>query len=222
MSDSDTDCIICKSSIKKGAKKCIHCSSRQDSLRFLDVGNTSLSLLIAALSLFALTATVVVNVANFFTDKTTANVAINIDYIDPKSLSLFIGNDGPGLAIVSPYVRCEIWMGAAAKAASRMIGRPAVQADLEKRELFVYVANSIKSFVVQPGTHFIWELARERWTRFEPSRTLHSPRTDERSVCNITFKHQSGRSDSIAEEFDDTFLFILAEAKRKTLIGPQP
>jgi hypothetical protein len=221
MSDSDTECIVCKSSIKKGAKKCVHCNSRQDGLRFLDVGNTSLSLLIAALSLLALAATVLVNVANFFTDKTTANVAVNIDYIDPKRLSLFIGNDGPGLAIVSPYVHCEIWMGGAAKALGRMTGQPPVQADLEKREIFVYVAKSTKSFVIQPGSHFIWELAGERWNRLD-YRTLHSPKTDEKSVCNISFKHQSGRSDAVAEEFDDTFLFTVAEAKRRAFIGPQP
>lgn len=41
-------CIVCISDINPGAKKCLKCNSRQDWLRYLDVGNTSISLLIAA------------------------------------------------------------------------------------------------------------------------------------------------------------------------------
>ena len=49
-------CIVCKSDINAGAKKCLNCNSRQGWSRFLDVGNISLSLLIAAISVAALCA----------------------------------------------------------------------------------------------------------------------------------------------------------------------
>lgn len=43
-------CRTCKETIKAGARKCIHCESYQDWRRFLAVGNTTLSLLVALAS----------------------------------------------------------------------------------------------------------------------------------------------------------------------------
>ncbi|MFH0265661.1 hypothetical protein [Vibrio rumoiensis] len=47
-------CSICASIISPKAKKCIQCGSYQDARRFLDIGNTSLSLVIAFLTLLLL------------------------------------------------------------------------------------------------------------------------------------------------------------------------
>lgn len=42
-------CIQCASEIPSAARKCVHCQSLQDWRRHIDIGNTSLALLIALL-----------------------------------------------------------------------------------------------------------------------------------------------------------------------------
>lgn len=109
MTDNEAPkCIVCKSAINKGAKKCLACGSRQDFLRFFDVGNTSLGLLIAAFSVLALGADNFVKFANYFVDDERANFTVKLIAVSAKQMSVFVDNDGPGKAILTGYATCSI------------------------------------------------------------------------------------------------------------------
>ncbi|MDW9620198.1 hypothetical protein [Sinorhizobium meliloti] len=102
-------CIVCKSTINAGAKKCLKCGARQDWLRFLDVGNTSLSLFIAAISVLALGADNIVRLLDWFADKELADFSVQIARAHPTAVTLTIDNDGPGSVAFAGTVLCDVY-----------------------------------------------------------------------------------------------------------------
>lgn len=210
--EPDAECIVCKSPIRSDAKVCLECKSRQDWTRYFDVGNTSLSLLIAAFSVFALATTAAIQAVGFFADKKKASVTVNVDDAGPESLSLFIGNGGPGLAIVSPVVICTV---RTPRLGKEWFDNHDVPANPDySSSSYMYSVKGQKSFLLQPGTHQIVELKGARMDA-HLAKEEQEPPTDKSSFCWIRYKDQGGRPGGAVEEIEDIWGFVLTDASPK-------
>lgn len=92
-----TQCRTCLEDIYDGARKCIECGSYQDWRRYIGLSNTSLSLIIALLSVLSLFITVVDNA--FIEDE---NISLSILGASGNHLKLAISNSGEKGAVISP------------------------------------------------------------------------------------------------------------------------
>ena len=93
-------CKVCKNNIVEGAKKCAHCGSYQGRLRYLGIGNTTLSLIIALISVSVMLIPVIDNV--WIESENVHGEIINLR--NGENILLFITNSGEEPAIMSPYI----------------------------------------------------------------------------------------------------------------------
>ena len=91
-------CKICLNDINFGAKKCTECGGFHDWRRFVDVGNTSISLVIALISVF----TIFISVAdNVWVEG--ENVHVNVIEVGGSQIALAVTNSGEESAVISPW-----------------------------------------------------------------------------------------------------------------------
>jgi hypothetical protein len=167
--------------------------------------------LIAFLSAISLAAVSIIQLANFFADKKIANLTVLVDDAKPDLLSLSIGNDGPGYAIVSPVVICEVSMRSLDKVRAVLQKKEFTPEDDQRFQRYSFIVSTKKSFNIQPGTSTYIELARnEQDTAFAD--VLHTPNVGEKSMCTINFKHQNGESGTRREEISNVLPFLIAIA----------
>jgi hypothetical protein len=83
-------CLVCCEEIQTGARKCIRCDSYQDWRRFLFFGNTLLSLLIAFLSVSAITLPVIIKYIN----GDYSNVQLSYFVFTETGIGLVLNNNG--------------------------------------------------------------------------------------------------------------------------------
>ena len=90
-------CIACKSALKEGAKLCVPCGTYQDFRRYLALGNVSLTLLIALISVF----TVFISSLdkNLVKDE---DVTISVVEVKAQKIIVSIANSGEKSASFSP------------------------------------------------------------------------------------------------------------------------
>ncbi|MGO4450887.1 hypothetical protein AB4Y96_18385 [Phyllobacterium sp. TAF24] len=128
-------------------------------------------------------------------------------------LSIFIGNDGPGLAVISPTVLCQVWMGLPLGVATNNSQEAAKS---EKWMRFVFNVTGGKSFILKPGTHQMLELkGRPRDELI--SETLYTP-TKEGSSCAFLYKHQNGKDAVIIEDIQYRLPFLVWASKSSTVV----
>ncbi len=147
-------CVVCKTSINAGARKCLTCGSWQGWLRFLDVGNTSLSLFIAAISVLALSADNIARLLNWYADKELADFTVQLTQANPDAITLMIDNDGPGSVAFRGMVSCDVFQTATVRELITLesnnfsIRYPKPQ-EIVARTTFFYGKNTE---IISPGT----------------------------------------------------------------------
>lgn len=205
-SGQSNQCIICRSDILPGAKKCLKCNSRQDWLRFLDVGNTSLSLLVAAISVVALSAEHIGKAIGYLANPLKASFTVTLTDVDTKHLSVFISNRGPGAAIFPGHALCSIW--ATDKAETLMVGEkgsfvtsryPKPEEVVGRYIYFFGLGNS--TTVVQPGERRLVTMPF-RELKIAEGKELPATRGEVKSYCFIDFSHENGEEDGLLRSVD--------------------
>jgi hypothetical protein len=199
-------CIVCKSDINAGAKKCLKCNSRQDWLRFLDVGNTSISLLIAAVSVVALCADKLASAINFLSDPMQSSFTATLAEVNPKQISVFVSNRGPGAAVFQPHALCSIW--ATEKAETLYVGegnryyesRYPKPAEVAGRYIYLYGDEDGSSTIIEPGQRQVFKLKfREMLLQ---GKDVPDGRDEVKSYCTIMYKHENGRDEGLLRTID--------------------
>lgn len=199
-------CIICKSDIAPGAKKCLKCNSRQDWLRFLDVGNTSISLLIAAVSVVALSADNIVKAIGYFSDSRKSTFTATLAEVGPKQLSVFISNRGPGAAVFKGQALCSIWptekaemlyVGDGGKYHSSRYPKPT---EVAGRYVYSY-GDGDSTKIIAPGERQIFRLPfRELLVVGE--KDLPKDIDEIKSYCHLHYTHENGSNDGVFRTID--------------------
>ncbi len=200
MSESRPDqphCIVCKSDILPGAKKCLKCGSRQDWLRFLDVGNTSVSLFIAAISVVALSAEHLTKAMGYFADPLRSTFTTTVTGIDPEKLTMFVSNRGPGAAVFPGHALCSMWP---TQKLETLIGgdgsytsRNPKPSEVAGRYVFMY-GNSDSTVIIEPGQRRVVTMPF-RELKIVDGKDLPSTRDEVKSYCFIDFTHENGKRD---------------------------
>jgi hypothetical protein len=218
-------CIVCKSDIAAEAKKCLKCNSRQDWLRFLDVGNTSISLLIAAVSVVALSADNIIKAIGYFSDSLKSSFTATLADVDPKQLSVFISNRGPGAAVFQGQALCSIW--ATEKAETLFVGendkyylsRYPKPGEVAGRYIYFY-GDSGSATVIAPGQRQIFRLPfREIFVVGE--KDLPRNQDEIKSYCTIDYKHENGNDDVLLRTVNsvNAVFFALDQPDVQAAIG---
>lgn len=217
MTDSEPPkCIVCKSTINEGAKKCLACGSRQDFLRFFDVGNTSLGLLIAAFSVLALGADNFVKFANYFVDDEQADFTMKITSVSPREISIFVDNDGPGKAILTGTAMCDVWPAATEmslwlpsteKPGTFFGTRYPRPEEVIGRYVYMY-GKGESPIIIESGES---RLFRMPYRDVLISDDKSHQAGEVKSVCNLNFSHENGEDDiswQIIDSVDVSFFSL--------------
>ncbi|TYR35244.1 hypothetical protein FY036_02930 [Mesorhizobium microcysteis] len=126
----------------------------------MDVGNTSLSLLIAAISVIALSADNFIRVAGWFQDSESADFTARISSAQPKQLTLTIDNDGPGSIVFGGSVSCdvyqtkteiELWVPSESHPGTYFLSRYPRPEEVVARTVFFY-GDATNAEIITPGT----------------------------------------------------------------------
>jgi hypothetical protein len=88
--DVFTPCPVCREPIRKGARKCIHCTSMLDWRGWLGISETALALLVALVSVLGASAP---RVAELFT-RDYSDVRLNYRQVNSQYLELTAWNQG--------------------------------------------------------------------------------------------------------------------------------
>lgn len=212
--ESSSQCIVCKSDILPGAKKCLKCSSRQDWLRFLDVGNTSLSLLIAAISVVALSAEHIGKAIGYLADPLKSSFTVTLTDVDTKQLSVFISNRGPGAAVFPGHALCSIW--ATDKAETLVVGEQGRSVasryprpeEVTGRYIYFFGAGN-STTVVEPGQRRLVTMPF-RELKIPEGKDLPASRGEVKSYCFIDFSHENGEEDGLLRLVDSSRVSFFA------------
>jgi len=94
---TDDTCIACKNKIIKNAMKCTECGGFQNWRRNMDVGNTSISMLVALISVL----TIFISTADYAWTS-PENVNINVIEVGSSQITIAITNSGEESAVISP------------------------------------------------------------------------------------------------------------------------
>lgn len=204
--DYKHSCISCKSPIKANANKCLKCGSSQNWQRHLDVGNTSVSLLIAAISVLALASDNIISLWQNFRDHEIADFSVRISHASPKSVTLVIDNDGPGSVVFDGSMLCEVYQVAT------------------EQELFVPDSNDPSRFILsrnpQPNevvARTVFFYGDEKYAEIFPKGTFKMitlpfreiskqpfaqsdlvGQNEVKSTCSFLFHHENNAPDGIA------------------------
>lgn len=198
---STPTCRVCKSPINHGSKKCLACGSRQDWLRHLDVGNTSLSLLIAAISVLALGADNFVRVADWFQDNESADFTARISSAKPKQLTLTIDNDGPGSIVFGGSVSCdvyqtktemELWVESETHPGAYFLSRYPRPDEVVARTVFFY-GDATNAEIITPGTFKQITLPFRDISPQPFTPDLVAERPEVKSYCTMLYDLENGR-----------------------------
>jgi hypothetical protein len=206
MNVEHTECVACKSQIKRGARKCFVCGSKQDWTRLFDIGNTSLALLIAAFSVAALASDNLLRVFQFFSNQHAARLSASITNVGPSALSLFVHNDGPGVAILSGGVLCVIWPTKtslelwvpSSRREGRLVGvRYPRPEETVGQYVYFYEVHEGGPVLVNSGEQQVVHLS---FKEMLIDATAAPPQEDEvKSSCTVTFIHEDGTDDVVLD-----------------------
>jgi hypothetical protein len=96
-SEKTTDCVVCRSEIRAGATKCVHCDSFQGWRRHVVVGDSFLALLVALVSVLSMAAPMLRDTFK------TRNSKVTVTFADIQDDSLFLiaSNAGSSPGFVS-------------------------------------------------------------------------------------------------------------------------
>jgi len=102
-------CTICQSKIALNAKKCVYCGSYQDFRRYIDVGNTSLSLLVALFTLIILASKEIFSIyESYIVSRQEPEIISTIASISDRELNVIYTNNGKSKGILSNGSLCLI------------------------------------------------------------------------------------------------------------------
>jgi hypothetical protein len=100
-------CVSCASKIPTEAKKCVSCGSYQDIRRHFDVGNTAIALLLALISVVALSFDKLKEVYEYFFNY-ESEINIFVDKIDTQQISILAFNKGGSTAMLGDEINCSV------------------------------------------------------------------------------------------------------------------
>ncbi|ENO8972941.1 hypothetical protein ACCF52_000490 [Vibrio parahaemolyticus] len=102
-------CTICQSKIALNAKKCVHCGCYQDFRRYIDVGNTSLSLLVALFTLIILASKEIFSIyESYIVSRQEPEIISTIASISDRELNVIYTNNGKSKGILPNGSLCLI------------------------------------------------------------------------------------------------------------------
>lgn len=108
-SSSEKLCILCASSIPISARKCVHCSSFQDWRRFIEIGNTSLALLIAFVTVLgALISTIYSSYSYITINEYKPKFSISVRAITDRTIQILYSNLGQKSFFIDDGILCRI------------------------------------------------------------------------------------------------------------------
>ncbi|MBS7837231.1 hypothetical protein [Wohlfahrtiimonas chitiniclastica] len=107
--ESKRKCIECASQINKDAIVCMNCKAYQNWRRFIPVGNTTLALAIAFISVLTMSFDKVVLIhKSFFADKERASFHLSVNTVNADEATITIKNVGDGDIFLPTGFICTI------------------------------------------------------------------------------------------------------------------
>lgn len=104
-------CIECFRTLHKKARICTNCNSYQDWRRFISIGNTTIALLIALISVLSLSSENLVKIyKNLILDKTKASFYLSLNSVYSESATITVKNTGVNEIIIPSGFICLIPM----------------------------------------------------------------------------------------------------------------
>jgi len=179
-SKNEQKCVVCKNLINMGAKKCIQCDSWQDYRQFLNIGNTSISLIIAVLSVFALASDGIIKILEYTRDKNLSEVIGHVMELEEDYLTMFVKNIGPSQAVLSSEVFCNF-------------SSHDKKTDLTKIETVYYAAKQSENLILNSNESTKIRLKHTKTTISELKFSKDSGKED----CILPFKHANGKMDAL-------------------------
>lgn len=213
---NESECIDCKSKVPYGARKCLTCGSRQDWRRFLDFGNTSATLVIAAMSVLALGSQHLISVYDWFADSERGGLSVKITSVNSDRISLFVDNDGPGSVVFNQSALCSIWP-THKSSTLWTFGRPGEPKVMQTRYptseevvgRYVYFYGQDNPIILKPGFQQIFNLRRRKGIITEGKELLASSEAV-KSYCTFSFLHENTSEDGIMEILDSLSVSFFA------------
>ncbi|GAB5387095.1 MAG: hypothetical protein Alpg2KO_00630 [Alphaproteobacteria bacterium] len=215
------------------ARKCLACGARSDWQRFLDIGNTSVSLLIAAISVFALGGEHLLKLVERFDDPEEAQITFRISDITIDRITLFVDNDGPGAAVLPTQLSCsvdvihdieKIMYGRAAdtlrapQPEASSTGTPELSKSQIPALTVIYAVD--EPSILKPGTHMFKQFTSGE-AIFGRSEVVLSDQMDAKDgKCWLSYHHENNRqthtfirlSDSQVSQFSLSLWHLQREA----------
>ncbi|HDM8174849.1 TPA: hypothetical protein P0E27_002069 [Vibrio harveyi] len=205
-------CLTCSSLIPGNSKKCVACGSYQDFRRFIDIGNTSISLLIAFLTLTLLVFDRANELyTNYQTEKAAIDVNRNLYSISKNDLVIMYSNHGysdavlpQGVICILPLAKQDSYFDKQTLFSSSSLA--SIQNDEVEREfVYSYVASNDLSELVLPSGQT--RLVKYKYHELVPVKTS-SETTDAEdylSYCSVSIDNVNGLAESEVQPYIDVY-----------------
>lgn len=223
-------CKVCISEIPLTAKKCLYCGSYQDWRRYIELGNTSIALLIALITVLGLLSEKLIDLYAVIRPVKLPNVSISINKIDADKVSVLYSNLGEAKAVTSDGLLCLVPVVSKDSQYYKerikfrheinLIRFPKPE-EIKAIHMLSFLANDEENIIINPNESKVLEYKIHQSRQIE-TMTLNEKAKEIHGYCSVSIKDITGKNIGDFVSLSEVDVLFLQEDLQVTSIYNSP